>query len=489
MGEPLDNADAVRDACASLTDGDKFAFGRDRVTVSTVAPTPGCFEFFARADAPAIAFSLHAADDALRRRLVPTARYSLAELRDGLLRALAARPTKRRRVVVECVLIRDVNDGVDDAEAIADFLKPLEAACRGANSNADGPRRRTGVLVNLIPFNAVASSDFEAPTPQAVAAFQQRLRDRGSWASTRTPRGDDDAAACGQLATRRVAAAAPRAPVAESPPVDAAPRAPTAERPPVDATPRPVKAAPRTLADAAPRSAAEDPPRAAAEDPPRRRRGPDGPAPGDRSYAKGIETPTSVTLEPIGVVSSPYAERHGTPRQATVDDPRVGKIKLRPDLKGTLQSLSGFDYVWVIAYRRPRRKTACSPEVRAGSPRRKSRGTRTVRSPPDGPRLGRGVVATRVPTQVHALEHGLATEGAAAARAARPSRSVRDARAAPARARLAERAQARVSRRGRAGAHRARARLARRDARVGREAVRTLCRRVPGGARGVGRRA
>merc|ERR1712147_177989 len=154
MGEPGDNVGAVRDAVAALVDGARFAYGRDRVTVSTVGPEPGVFaELFGYADAPAVAWSLHSADEALRRTLVPTAKHSAAELRDGLVRALEARPEKRRKAVLEVVLIAGVNDGPGDADAIAAFVKPIEAACTGT---AGG---RTGVLVNLIPYNANESVD------------------------------------------------------------------------------------------------------------------------------------------------------------------------------------------------------------------------------------------------------------------------------------------------------------------------------------------
>ena len=75
-----------------------------------------------------------------------------------------------------------------------------------------------------------------------------------------------------------------------------------------------------------------------------------GATPPLRDYATRFEAPSSVTYAPIGVVRSPYVERHGTPRQATVNDPVMGVIALNPEFRGSLKSLSGFDYVWVLAH-------------------------------------------------------------------------------------------------------------------------------------------
>jgi tRNA-Thr(GGU) m(6)t(6)A37 methyltransferase TsaA len=76
-----------------------------------------------------------------------------------------------------------------------------------------------------------------------------------------------------------------------------------------------------------------------------------GATPPLRDYATKFEAPSSVTYAPIGVVRSPYVERHGTPRQATVgDDAATGVIALNPEFRGSLKSLDGFDYVWVLAH-------------------------------------------------------------------------------------------------------------------------------------------
>ncbi|KAL1519108.1 hypothetical protein AB1Y20_003373 [Prymnesium parvum] len=235
MGEPADNAASVRAAVECLTDPQRFSFSPTAVVVSTVAPSPRAFRALLGLDAaaaadergPALAWSLHSADPALRQLLVPTATHPPARLRDGLCEALLRRPPRRRRVLIEYVLIAGVNDAEADAELLAEFLQPVHSACFVESRNST----RTGVLVNLIPYNAGDGaaaatsamgaggqreatpavprtgiphySHFRRPSAGAVRTFQRILRGRGVWASVRATRGDDSASACGQLATSR----------------------------------------------------------------------------------------------------------------------------------------------------------------------------------------------------------------------------------------------------------------------------------------------
>ena len=133
-----------------------------------------------------LAVSLHAADDELRRRLVPiNARYPLAEIMDACRDYLAM---TRRRISFEWTLIRGVNDSSDQARRLAGLLRGL--LCH----------------VNLIPLNPIDASLSE-PEPAAIEAFAETLRRAHIPVSIRYSRGRSIAAACGQLRARHEAGA------------------------------------------------------------------------------------------------------------------------------------------------------------------------------------------------------------------------------------------------------------------------------------------
>lgn len=190
MGEPADNLYAVSASLEALVDRHGFGLARRHVCVSTVGPSPAAIR--ALAPLPArLAWSVHAADDGLRRALVPTTRHRMTELRDAFGEALAARGSSDR-LMVECALIDGVNDGTDHADALAALLAPLPG----------------GTRVNLIPYNlneglGPYGASFRPARPEAVAAFQRRILDAGAICTVRAARGDREAAACGQLAAGR----------------------------------------------------------------------------------------------------------------------------------------------------------------------------------------------------------------------------------------------------------------------------------------------
>jgi 23S rRNA (adenine2503-C2)-methyltransferase len=177
MGEPLDNAKAVRAALDLMIDG--FQIGPRHITVSTVAPTP---EAVRKArDWPAqIAWSLHAAEDEVRRTLIPTARHSVRELRD----AFADISKDRDALFVEITLIDGVNDREEHADAVAELFAGFPAEVR----------------INLLPMNPIGS-DLHASKEHAVIAFQERLMGKGFLCLRRKARGVEERAACGQLVT------------------------------------------------------------------------------------------------------------------------------------------------------------------------------------------------------------------------------------------------------------------------------------------------
>lgn len=191
MGEPADNAEAVVKVANTLADRRMFGLAQSKVTISTVAPDPSAFLTLGKAPA-ALAWSVHAVDDTLRRTVVPTTKHTMEELRSGLVQALSSRSNKLRRTMLEVALIEDVNDSDKDARLLAEFAQSIMNDVAGSK-----------VVVNLIPYNAIDHPTYRTPSMDSVLRFQKIVTDGGVLCYVRTTRGDEESAACGQLATKR----------------------------------------------------------------------------------------------------------------------------------------------------------------------------------------------------------------------------------------------------------------------------------------------
>ncbi|MGR8919350.1 MAG: 23S rRNA (adenine(2503)-C(2))-methyltransferase RlmN [Gammaproteobacteria bacterium] len=179
MGEPLLNFDNVVPAMQLMMDDNAYNLGRKRVTLSTAGMVPG-IDRLARECPVSLAISLHATNDDLRDELVPLNRkYPLAELLDACRRYAGANP--HGEITFEYVMLRGVNDSVAEARALVRLLQGLPAK------------------INLIPFNPFAGAGYERSSDEAINAFRERLVRSGLVTVTRKTRGDDIAAACGQL--------------------------------------------------------------------------------------------------------------------------------------------------------------------------------------------------------------------------------------------------------------------------------------------------
>ena len=195
MGEPADNAEAVVRAVNILVDRSLFGLAQSKVTISTVAPDPTAFTTLGKAPA-ALAWSVHAVENSLRRQLVPTTKYSMEELRMGLVEALSSRSNKLRRTMLEVTLMEGVNDSDQDAERLSSFARSIMQDVIGSK-----------IVVNLIPFNDIGHPTYRTPSIERVLDFQRKVMEYGNGDGVlcyvRTTRGDKDSAACGQLATKR----------------------------------------------------------------------------------------------------------------------------------------------------------------------------------------------------------------------------------------------------------------------------------------------
>jgi 23S rRNA (adenine2503-C2)-methyltransferase len=181
MGEPLANLAAVIPAVKILTDPDGFQFSNRKVTVSTSGLVPQMAEL-GQAVTVNLALSLNATTDEVRSRIMPVnRRYPLTEL----LAACKSFPLPSRRwITVEYVMIRDLNDTLEDAKRLVRLISHFPSK------------------VNLIPFNEHEGASFKSPTQETIDRFHKYLLDKNVTVITRSSRGSDISAACGQLKGR-----------------------------------------------------------------------------------------------------------------------------------------------------------------------------------------------------------------------------------------------------------------------------------------------
>jgi 23S rRNA (adenine2503-C2)-methyltransferase len=179
IGEPLLNLANLLAALERIRDPEGIGLGARRITVST-SGYPAQMEAFARAPHQYnLAVSLHAADDELRRKLVPTTRATVAQIVDAARTFFVA---KGREITFEIVLLAGVNDRSGDADALVALLRTFPCT------------------VNLLPWNPVDRiPDLRRPSADQVERFAARLRAGGLNVTVRRQRGADRAAACGQL--------------------------------------------------------------------------------------------------------------------------------------------------------------------------------------------------------------------------------------------------------------------------------------------------
>tara|TARA_A100001015_G_C15044306_1_gene742371 strand:- start:4680 stop:5798 length:1119 start_codon:yes stop_codon:yes gene_type:complete len=180
MGEPLLNYDNLLSSLDLMLDDNAYGLSKYRVTVSTSGVLPMMEKL--KKDSPvALAVSLHAANNSLRNELVPiNKKYPLEKLIPFCKGYFAGQ--KKREVTYEYVMLAGVNDSMQDADQLVALL---------ANSPAK---------INLIPFNSFARCGYTCSSAGVVEAFQRRLIKGGLMTWVRKTRGDDVAAACGQLA-------------------------------------------------------------------------------------------------------------------------------------------------------------------------------------------------------------------------------------------------------------------------------------------------
>ena len=179
MGEPLYNFDHVKQALLIASDGDGLSLSKRRITLSTSGVVP----FIPRTGEEIgvmLAISLHAVRDDLRDELVPiNKKYPLKELLDACRKY--PNLSNARRITFEYVMLKGVNDSLEDAKELVRLLKGIPAK------------------INLIPFNPWPGSNYECSDWEQIEKFADFINANGYASPIRKTRGDDILAACGQL--------------------------------------------------------------------------------------------------------------------------------------------------------------------------------------------------------------------------------------------------------------------------------------------------
>lgn len=183
MGEPLANYNHLVSAIDTFTD-EKFGlnFSKRKITVSTVGLVPRITDFGRDTDVN-LAVSLNATTNQVRDALMPINRKFPIDSLITACRNFDLAP--RRRITFEYILMRGVNDTIEDANQLANLLKPVQSK------------------INLIPFNEHEGSNYRCPDQSTIDTFLTVLHDRGCTAIIRHSKGGDINAACGQLRASR----------------------------------------------------------------------------------------------------------------------------------------------------------------------------------------------------------------------------------------------------------------------------------------------
>ena len=180
MGEPLLNFDPVIESAKIMKDQLGYGLSRKRITISTAGIVPNIKKLNNYVDV-SLAISLHASNDVLRDEIVPiNKKYPIEKLLNACQDYLG-KENKRKHVTIEYILIKNVNDSLEDAKGLVKLLSKLP--CK----------------INLIPFNSFNGSNYERPCNKTINDFKSFLINKGFIATLRTTRGDGVDAACGQL--------------------------------------------------------------------------------------------------------------------------------------------------------------------------------------------------------------------------------------------------------------------------------------------------
>lgn len=177
QGEPLLNLDNVLKAMEMFNES--FQIGARRLTVSTSGIIPQIKKLADLDMQSTLALSLHASNHEVRKQLMQIEnKYPMDELHKALKYYVEK---TGRRITIEYLLIKDLNDTITSAKQLAAYLKGIK--CN----------------INLIPYNPTAKNDYKRPSNNSIMKFKYLMEHSGKKVTVRLERGGDIDAACGQL--------------------------------------------------------------------------------------------------------------------------------------------------------------------------------------------------------------------------------------------------------------------------------------------------
>ncbi|KYD17491.1 23S rRNA (adenine(2503)-C(2))-methyltransferase RlmN [Caldibacillus debilis] len=186
IGEPFDNFDNMIRFVKVINHPKGLAIGARHITVSTSGIVPKIYEFADLDLQVNLAISLHAPNNELRSSIMKINRaYPIEKIMEAMDYYLKK---TNRRVTIEYILLKDVNDHVEEARQLAELLKD----------------KRKLVYVNLIPYNPVLETPYQRSTKEAMLAFYDTLKKNGINCVIRKEHGTDIDAACGQLRSKQL---------------------------------------------------------------------------------------------------------------------------------------------------------------------------------------------------------------------------------------------------------------------------------------------
>jgi 23S rRNA (adenine(2503)-C(2))-methyltransferase len=184
MGEPFNNPDEVFESLKRLMDQDMFGLGARHISISTCGIIPGIQRLAKEAPQVNLAISLHAPTQELRAKLMPVAKaYALDRLMDVIKDYLNK---TNRKIMFEYVMLRTINDRIEDAEKLAELLSGFRHLAH----------------VNLIKYHKTGK--YQASSQDTRRIFANTLKRRGIAVTERISFGEEIEAACGQLAGKKI---------------------------------------------------------------------------------------------------------------------------------------------------------------------------------------------------------------------------------------------------------------------------------------------